>query len=118
MFSYKGYVFSHNYGVKEKQTNKIVADSPKEAIKLLNKLYGINLNEKILQNYNVLQEYLRNNLAENVLYGIYDIYLKTLDSTRCDIPEDLQEYWVKNQDRLGLKGKFLPNDSRLTAYKK
>jgi hypothetical protein len=118
MFSYKGYVFSHNYGVKEKQTNEIVANSPKEAIKLLNKLYGINLNEKILQNYNVLQEYLRNHLAENVLYGIYDIYLKTLDSTRCDIPEDLQEYWVKNQDRLGLKGKFLPNDSRLTAYKK
>jgi len=76
------------------------------------------LTEKILQNYHKLQEYLREHLSEKDLNGIYDIYLKTLDSTRCDIPEDLQQYWVENQERLGLKGKFLPEDSKLYPLRK
>jgi hypothetical protein len=44
--------------------------------------------------------------------------LKILDSTRADIPLNLQKYWIENQDRLGLKGKFLPDNSNLTKYKK
>ena len=78
--------------------------------------YHFNLDEKTLQNYHKLQEYLREHLKEKDLYGIYDMYLKTLDSTRCDIPDDLQEYWIKNKERLGLKGKFLPDNSRLKIY--
>ena len=116
MFTYKGYVFSHNYGVKNRETQEIVATNPKQAIDLLNKLYSIDITENILLNYNTLQEYLHNNLSENVLNSIYDIYLKTLDSTRCDIPEDLQEYWINNQNRLELKGKFLPENSNLIKY--
>lgn len=118
LFAYKGYVFNHNSGVKNKDTQEMVAKTPEDAVKLLNKLYGFNIDRKTLSNYNKLQEYLRDHLSEKDLDGVYDIYLKTLDSTRCDIPEDLQEYWVKNQDRLGLKGKFLPDDSNLTIYKK
>ena len=117
MFANKGYVFSHNYGVKDKETQEIVANSPEEAVKLLNKLYGLHLTDKILENYHKLQEYLREHLKEDELDKIYDIYLKTLDSTRCDIPEDLQEYWIKNKARLGLKGQFLPDNSRLQNYK-
>ncbi len=116
MFAYKGYVFSHNYGVKNKETQEIVATTPQEAIDFLNKLYNINLTEDILRNYNKLQKYLHEQLSINVLNGIYDIYLKTLDSTRCDIPEDMQEYWIKNQERLGLTGKFLPETSNLIKY--
>lgn len=117
MFVYKGYIFNHNTGVVKKENHEKVADNPKEAIEVLNKAYHFNLTEKILQNYNKLQEYLRDNLDTKDLDNIYDIYLKTLDSTRCDIPEDLQEYWIRNQKRLGLKGKFLPEDSRLCPYK-
>ena len=81
-------------------------------------MYNIHLNEKILQNYSKLQEYLRKTLDPSTLNEIYDIYLKTLDHTRCDIPEDLQQYWLENQDRLKLTGKFLPNDSRLYPHRK
>lgn len=117
LFSYKGYTFGHNYGVKNRETQEQVASHPEEAIELLNKLYGFHIDEKTLQNYHKLQEFLKDNLTEFELNGVYDIYLKTLDSTRCDIPEDLQQYWIENKERLGLTGKFLPNDSRLQNYK-
>lgn len=113
MFAYKNKSFNHNSGVKDKETGEELAKDPKAAIELLNKEYGFHLDEKTLQNYHKLIEYLRKHLPEKDFNGIMDIYLKTLDSTRCDIPEDLQEYWIKNRERLGLKGKFLPNDSRL-----
>ena len=113
LFTAKGFMFKHNKGVQEKETLQWVATNPKEAIDKLNELYHFNLDEKTLQNYHKLQEYLRANLDKTTLNHIYDIYLKTLDSTRCDIPEDLQPYWVENKDRLGLTGKFLPKDSQL-----
>ena len=115
LFDYKGHQFNHNQGVKNKESGEWVAKNPKEAIKKLNELYHFNIDEKTLQNYNKLQEFLKDNLDEKDLEGVYDIYLKTLDHTRCDIPEDLQEYWIKNRERLGLTGKFLPNDSRLKS---
>ena len=118
MFSYKGYVFSHNYGVKNKETQVIEANTPNEAINLLNKLYDFELNEQTLQNYHKLQKFLKKYLSEKDLHGIYDIYLKTLDSTRCDIPEDLQQYWKENQERLSLTGKFLPENSKIYSLRK
>ena len=68
--------------------------------------------------YFKLIEVLKNSLSEEDLHAVYDTYLKILDSTRADIPEDLQQYWIDNQERLSLKGKFLPEDSNLTKYKK
>lgn len=117
LFANKGYIFGHNYGVKERETQKFVATKPEEAIELLNKLYNIQLTFEILQNYHKLQEYLQNNVDKDELNKVYDIYLKTLDSTRCDIPDDLQSYWIENRERLELKGKFLPETSRLQKYK-
>lgn len=118
LFSYKGYTFSHNYGVKDKETQELVANEPKKAVKLLNDKYGFTLTEKILSNYFNLQDFLRANLKKETLEGIYNTYLKILDSTRCDIPEDLQAYWVEHQDELGLTGKFLPQTSNLIALKR
>lgn len=118
MFAYKNHSFVHGKGVNDKETGKEVASTPKQAVELLNKLYKFNIDEKILQNYHKLQEFLKKNLSEEDLNGIYDIYLKTLDSTRCDIPEDLQAYWIANQDRLKLTGKYLPEDSNLIKLKK
>lgn len=118
LFSNVGYTFSHNYGVKDKQTQDIVASSPQQAINVLNDAYGFNLTSDTLQNYFKLQEYIRANLSEEQLSKVYDTYLKILDSTRADIPEDLQQYWIDNQERLGLKGKFLPDTSSLKQYSK
>lgn len=118
LFTNKGYVFSHNYGVKNKETNEIVATSPNQAIDLLNKEYNFKINQNILSNYFDLDSFLRINLSQEDFHKVYNIYLKILDSTRCDIPENLQDYWIKYQDTLGLEGKFLPFDSKLIRYKK
>jgi hypothetical protein len=117
LFANKGYIFSHNYGVKNRDTQEIEAKSPTEAIELLNKLYKADFTSEILENYFSVMEALKNNLSEQDLNKVYDIYLKILDSTRADIPEDLQDYWIANQERLQLKGKFLPDDSNLVKYK-
>lgn len=118
MFSNKGYTFSHNYGVKSKESQEIVANNPQQAIELLNKEYGLNLDRETLGDYFKLKETLEAGISPEELNKIYDIYLKILDSTRADIPEDLQSYWIENQDRLGLKGKFLPDNSNLIKYQK
>ena len=118
MFSNKGYTFSHNYGVKTKDTQQIVANNPQQAIELLNKEYGLKLDKETLGDYFKLKETLEAGLSPEELNKIYDIYLKILDSTRADIPEDLQSYWIDNQDRLGLKGKFLPDNSNLIKYQR
>ena len=124
LFSNKKYTFSHNYGVKHKQTQEIVATRPQQAIDLLNSLYKLNLNSSILANYYTLHKALIDGLSEDDLNTLYDTYLLILDKTRCDIPEDLQEYWIKNQKRLGLTGKLLPTGekkgeqpSKLLKYK-
>jgi len=118
LFSHKGYTFSHNYGVKSKETQEIVANTPQQAIELLNKLYDLNLDRDIIGDYFKLIEALEAGLSPQDLHAVYDTYLKILDSTRADIPEDLQSYWIDNQERLALKGKFLPDNSNLIQYQK
>lgn len=118
LFSHKGYIFSHNYGVKDRQTQEIVANNPQQAVDLLNSLYRLKLTRDTVGDYFKLMETLEAGLSKEDLYGVYDTYLKILDSTRADIPEDLQAYWIDNQERLGLKGKFLPDNSNLVQYKK
>ena len=118
LFSYKNHTFAHGKGITNKTTGEQVANKPEKAVELLNELYNFHIDEKTLQNYHNLQDFLKKHLSEKDLHGVWDIYLKTLDSTRCDIPEDLQTYWIDNQDRLGLTGKFLPSDSNLYKLKK
>ena len=84
---------------------------------LLNKLYNIHLDQDTVGDYFTLIDVLKRDLSEEDLYAVYDTYLRILDSTRADIPDDLQQYWIDNQERLGLKGKFLPYDSKLNKYK-
>lgn len=118
LFSNKGYTFSHNYGVKSRESQEIVANNPAQAIEVLNKEYGLNLDKETVGDYFKLMEALEGGLSPEDLNRVYDIYLKILDSTRADIPEDLQSYWIENQDRLDLKGKFLPDNSNLIKYQK
>jgi len=118
LFNHKGKMFKHAQGVLDRDTREIEAKTPEETLQLLNRLYRINLDQSTLDDYFKLMEVLRKNLAEDDLHSIYDIYLKILDSTRADIPEDLQQYWIENKERLGLKGNYLPEDSKLIQYKK
>lgn len=118
LFSNKGYTFSHNYGVKNKETQEIQANNPSEAIELLSKLYNVEFTNSILSDYFKLTVHLNSNLDQGELNDLKDTYLRILDRTRADIPEDMQDYWIKNQDRLSLTGKFLPDDSQLSTYKK
>lgn len=117
LFLIKGYVFSHNHGVKNKETGKVVASTPEQAINLLNDLYNINLDRDTLSDYFKLQEYLRNTLDKTTLQELYRAYLKVLDSTRCDIPEDMENTWLDNQEKWGLTGKFLPPSSKLYPFR-
>jgi predicted nucleotidyltransferase len=116
LFANKNYTFSHGAGVVNKETGEKVASNSQEAIALLNQIYGFNLDRDILNDYFKLEEYLKANLSTDEYNAIIDRYLKILDSTRADIPENLQDYWIANQSRLGLKGKFLPADSKLIQY--
>ena len=116
LFANKNYTFSHGTGVVNKETGEKVASNSQEAIALLNQIYGFNLDRDILNDYFKLEEYLKANLSTEEYNAIIDRYLKILDSTRADIPDNLQDYWIANQARLGLKGKFLPADSKLIQY--
>lgn len=117
LFSHKGYTFSHNYGVKDKDSQEIVAQTPTQAIQLLNNLYKLNLTSETAGDYFKLIEILKTKLSPANYNGVIDTYLKILDRTRADIPEDLQQYWIDNQQKLNLTGKFLPEDSNLIKYK-
>jgi len=116
-FGAKGYTFVHGSGIKNRETNEVEANTPEEAIRLLNRLYGFKIPPEIMQNYFKLRPFLEENISTEEYNKILDTYLKILDSTRADIPEDIQKYWIDNQQRLDLKGKFLPDDSKLVKYK-
>ena len=117
LFANKGKSFSHATGVVDRETGEKEASNPQEALILLNKLYGFDISQDTLNDYFKLEDYLKNNVSPEEYNAIMDRYLKILDSTRADIPDNLQQYWIDNQSRLVLKGKFLPDTSNLVKYK-
>ena len=117
LFTNKGRSFSHATGVVDRETGEKEASNPQEALTLLNKLYGFDISQDVLNDYFKLEDYLKNNVSPEEYNAIMDRYLKILDSTRADIPDNLQQYWIDNQSRLVLKGKFLPDTSNLVKYK-
>ena len=118
MFTNKGLIFNHAGGVKDKETNTTLATKPSEAIEKLNELYKFNLTKSILENYFSLRTFLEKNLDKSEYDSIIGIYLRILDSTRCDIPEDLQNTWKARKTELQLTGKYLPDDSNLLRERK
>lgn len=110
MFNYLGYSFNHINGVSYDGT--IVAETPQEAIHLLSENYHFTPLLATINDYFQLIKVV-NEQPDEVRDGIIGIYLRILDKTRCDIPEDLQVTWLERQAELGLTGKFLPEDSNL-----
>jgi hypothetical protein len=114
-FQVAGYSFNHVGGVKDKETGETVATNPTQALAILSSSFNVQFDKETTEDYYKLHALLKT-LPKAQYDAILDIYLKILDSTRCDIPDDMQQYWVANQTRLGLKGKFLPAESALIPY--
>lgn len=118
LFANRGYVLSHNYGAKVKETNELVADTPEKLVNLLDRLYNFKIpDDGTLKNFFKLQEFLEKHLDKHELDKVYSIYLGILDKTRCDIPQPLENFWLDHQEELGLTGKFLPASSRLAPFR-
>jgi len=113
LFVNKGLSFNHTNGVKDKETGEVLATSPNEAIALLNTTYNFDITRATLEDYFKLHAFIKANISSEDYDSLIDIYLKILDKTRADIPEDLQKEWMLRKDNLGLTGKFLPDDSKL-----
>ena len=113
MFNTKGYSFVHGMGVRDKESGEYVVRDVEDALELLGNLYGSPIDEEQTKKYYSLYDYLAKNSSPEVYQKTIDTYIKILDSTRADIPLNLQGYWTKNKDRLGLTGRYLPDSSKL-----
>ena len=101
-----------------KETRENEAKNPEEAAALLNRLFKFEVTPDILNDYHKLISFLKTNLNEEDYKNVISKYLRILDLTRADIPNDLQQFWIDNQERLQLTGKYLPDNSNLLQYKK
>jgi hypothetical protein len=107
--------FNHVDGVKDKDTGEIIATDPTAALDELSARLNLKLTQRTVENYYVLNKALRK--LPKAKYGeIVDIYLKILDRTRADIPDDLHQEWIDRKQKLNLTGKFLPDDSTLRKH--
>lgn len=105
--------FNHVNGVKDKETGQVIAKDPENALAVLNKRLGVKITPADAEDYYKLNKVLKTQMKPEDYSKMVDIYLKILDSTRADIPDDLQDEWRDRRDRLGLTGKFLPDTSAL-----
>lgn len=121
MFLAKDHLFRHVGGVFDRETGKKVAHSPAEAMRLLGKLYGTNVSPEIFNRFESALGWLMDNASEEDRNRALDAYLTILDRTkgnketlpsgeenRCGyIPQELEDYWLQNWKRLGLKANIL-----------
>lgn len=116
-FQHVSLSFNHVSGVKDKETGEVVATTPDSSLEILSKRLGLKLNDYLeisrVTNYYTLHNHLKALLRPEDYNSIIDIYFKILDSTRADIPDNLQLEWKSRKTRLGLTGKFLPENSLL-----
>ena len=121
MFLVKDHSFRHVGGVFDRKTGEKMAHSPSEAMRLLGKLYGSNVSPETFNTFEGALEWLMGNASEQDKNRALDAYLTILDRTkgnketlpsgeenRCGyIPQELEDYWLQNWKRLGLKGNIL-----------
>ena len=97
----------------------------------MGELYGDEVVSEDLYNFNNLHTWLEDNASATDMNKALDVYLKILDRTngnkekdpttgdkyRCGyIPKILEDYWLENRERLGLKGKFLCRDANAKLW--
>lgn len=109
--------FDHVKGVTDKETKEVVATNAAQALELLNQRLGTSIDRETAENYYDLHQALKDQLTPEQYKLLIAIYFKILDSTRADIPDDMQQMWRDRQQELGLKGKFLPDTSALAPLR-
>ena len=112
-FQVAGLSFNHVTGVKDKQTGKVIARDPDQALTVLSKALGFKISQADAEDYYKLHNLFKSKMRPEDYNTLLNIYFKILDSTRADIPDDMQDEWRKRKDSLGLTGKFLPDNSAL-----
>jgi hypothetical protein len=112
-FQVANYSFNHVTGVKDKETGVIIAHNPEDALGVLSKKLGVKITRTDAEDYYKLHKLLKTKMKPKDYSSMVDIYLKILDSTRADVPDDLQADWKKRKTKLALTGKFLPDNSAL-----
>lgn len=105
--------FNHASGVKDKVTGCVIATVPKQALAVLSDALGFEVARYTTEDYYKLHALLKTNMKPDQYNALLDIYFKILDSTRTDIPDDMQNEWRARKDQLRLTGKFLPETSAL-----
>lgn len=107
--------FNHVTGIKDKDTGKTISTDPDDALNILGKRLGFKITPTIAEDYYKLHALLKAKMKPKDYNTLLNVYFKILDSTRADIPDDMQDEWRKRKDALGLTGKFLPDTSALKA---
>ncbi len=125
MFLIKNVSYHHSSGLKDRGTKRFITNSPKEVLKMLGSLYGSKINRSTTNNFHALHEWLKKNATTEEYEEVISAYLKILDSTKsakirdqltgeeihCGyIPKELEDFWIKNQEEIGLKGKYICRD--------
>jgi len=112
-FQVAGLSFNHVNGVKDKQTGEVIAKDPDQALTVLSNALGFKISQAEAEDYYKLHALFKAKMRPEDYNTLLNIYFKILDSTRADIPDDMQDEWRKRKDSLGLTGKFLPDTSAL-----
>ena len=85
MLSLKGYTFLHLKGIKDKQTQKFLATTPEEAIKLFNVLFGKFVRDDF-HNFMSIHYYLKQYSSLEEYEKIIESYKRILTTSRAIIP--------------------------------
>ena len=107
--------FNHTTGIKDRDTGKTISSDPDDALNILGQRLGFKITPAVAEDYYKLHALLKSKMKPEDYSTLLNIYFKILDSTRADIPDDMQDEWRKRKDTLGLTGKFLPDTSALKA---
>jgi hypothetical protein len=105
--------FNHVTGIKDKETGEVIASDPDQALQVLGDRLGFKITQADAEDYYKLHKLFKSKMRPADYDTMVNIYLKILDSTRADIPDDLRDEWRARKDKLGLTGKFLPDNSVL-----
>jgi len=108
--------FNHVNGVKDKETGEVIAHDPKTALEVLSQRLGFQITLQDSEDYYKLHKLLKAKMTPQQYSHLLNVYFKILDSTRADIPDDMQKDWLAKKDELGLTGKFLPDTSALKVH--